>query len=79
MSGKAVINLFVPSSTPDVLLQCRFFVPPGPGLPPCQGKRVTDLAELGEEYKTAVKALGVRKLVTAAHPWGRLGGNQDFP
>lgn len=37
------------------------------------------LAELGPGWRDAVQKLGIRKVVTAAHPWARLGGNMMFP
>lgn len=63
------VNLLLPSATAGVSLECRLFLPAALAQP----------SSSPEELKPAVRALGLRRLVTAAHPWGRLGGNQDFP
>lgn len=67
-STMRALNLLLPSATAGVSLECRLYLP-----------SAVPSSSSPEELKPAVRALGLKKLVTAAHPWGRLGGNQDFP
>lgn len=76
---RGVLNLLLPSATAGVSLECRLFLPsPLPAAAQPADRSPPSPAAL-DALKAHVRALGVRKLVTAAHPWGRLGGNQDFP
>lgn len=77
------LHVLLPSSTPSILLEARIYLP----------RMATSTALAGalsmnsdsepiawEEVDIdAVRALRLDKVVTAAHPWGRLGGNMLFP
>jgi hypothetical protein len=77
------IHTLLPSSSPGVSLECRIYLPPS--------ATTTSLAPIlameGDSEPTpfegidraAVRALGIDRIVTAAHPWARLGGNMLFP
>lgn len=77
------LHVLLPSSTPAVLLEARIYLP--------RISTTTSLASIlsmnsdSEPIKweavdkEAVRALKLSKVVTAAHPWGRLGGNMLFP
>lgn len=81
------LHLLIPSSTPSTLLEARLYLPlaatSSPNLQALLStasnsvpQRLSDVPApcLGE-----LKALGVKRLVTAAHPWGKLGGNMLDP
>lgn len=87
------LHLLVPSSTPGVLLEARLYIahaspkqadenrPPSSSLPisTSSGSRPTRYNQLSSDVKQALSNLGIDRMVTAAHPWGRLGGNMLDP
>ncbi|KAK4688645.1 hypothetical protein P7C73_g1445, partial [Tremellales sp. Uapishka_1] len=73
------VHLFLPSSTPAVLLEARLYLPltRDSSLPLSTTQHSTPSATL--DTSATVKRLGIKRLVTASHPWGRLGGNMLDP
>nr|ODN99656.1 hypothetical protein L204_02089 [Cryptococcus depauperatus CBS 7855] len=83
------IHLFLPSSDPTIQLEARLYLP----LPihaPLALPITTNIHDpytnpplhydkMGQEVTNTIKGLGVERLVVAAHPWGRLGGNMLDP
>ncbi|ODO03396.1 hypothetical protein L198_02243 [Cryptococcus wingfieldii CBS 7118] len=83
------IHLFLPSSDASISLEARLYLPltANRTQPPLT---LTDklssftsnpvrLDELSIETVGSIRGLGVERLVVAAHPWGRMGGNMLDP
>ncbi|WVQ78046.1 hypothetical protein IAT38_000127 [Cryptococcus sp. DSM 104549] len=82
------IHLFLPSSDASISLEARLYLPippEGSAALPLTTEHASytqsplQLNELGSAALPALEALGVERLVVAAHPWGRLGGNMLDP
>lgn len=75
------LHLLVPSSTAGITLEARIYLSPNPLLPlvTSANSEPTRLEDLTASQRAALGDLGVDKVVTVAHPWGRLGGNMLFP
>ncbi|BEI91306.1 uncharacterized protein CcaverHIS019_0401260 [Cutaneotrichosporon cavernicola] len=77
------IHTFLPSSSPDISLECRIYLPSavtstslGPSLSMEADSEPIPLERID---KAALRDWGINRLITAAHPWARLGGNMLFP
>lgn len=75
------LHLLIPSSLGDALLEARLYLPRDAGLATVTTSRSepTPLTDLSQSQRAGLRALRIRRVVTAAHPWGRLGGNMLFP
>ncbi|KAL1405511.1 hypothetical protein Q8F55_009148 [Vanrija albida] len=85
MALRPHLHLLVPSSTASVALEARLYLPPAlvptvgafAALSESAGSRPTPIAELAAGARAALSE--AQRLVVAAHPWAKLGGNQLFP
>ncbi|UOH81518.1 mitochondrial intermediate peptidase 2 [Cryptococcus neoformans] len=80
------IHCFLPSSSPHINLEARLYLPltDNHAIP-----LTTQLAtytsppvyydKLDVETVGAIREMGIERLITAAHPWGRMGGNMLDP
>ncbi|CAK9786942.1 hypothetical protein CC85DRAFT_302943 [Cutaneotrichosporon oleaginosum] len=77
------IHTLLPSSTPNIALECRIYLPSSaagtPLAPSLSMEGDSSPIPLERIDRGALKSLGIDRLVTAAHPWARLGGNMLFP
>lgn len=83
------LHILIPASTAGVHLEARLYLPSSAhaalaaaGTPlstAASGSDPTPLADLPEPARSAVTQLALARVVTAAHPWARLGGNMLFP
>jgi hypothetical protein len=77
------IHLLIPSGASN-LIETRLYLPAAATsttdfITTSSQSTPRSLAELGQSGRDAVRNLGITKVVTAAHPWARLGGNMMFP
>ncbi|TXT07120.1 hypothetical protein VHUM_03290 [Vanrija humicola] len=85
MALRPHLHLLVPSSTAAVSLEARVYLPPAlvptvgafAAVSTSTGSRPTPIGELPSGAREALGA--ATRLVTAAHPWAKLGGNMLFP
>lgn len=85
MALRPHLHLLVPSSTPSVALETRIYLPQSlvstmgafAPLSTSTGSRPTPIADLPGGARKALS--DVTRVVTAAHPWAKLGGNMLFP
>lgn len=80
------LHLLVPSATPGILLEARLYLGVNPAeqdgqLPLSTSSNITPIRhdQLSADAIQALQALGIKRLVMAAHPWGKLGGNMLDP
>jgi hypothetical protein len=77
------LHLLIPGAE-GVLIEARIYLPRSEalrGLPlnNSESSTPTPLTSLAAPARAALTRLGIRRVVTAAHPYARLGGNMMFP
>lgn len=83
------LHLLLPSSTPSIALEARIYLPSSPNdssttaltllLNTAIRSHPIPLNQLTSGQKDELSGWGIGRIVTAAHPWGKLGGNQLDP
>ncbi|KAL7422308.1 hypothetical protein Q5752_002954 [Cryptotrichosporon argae] len=75
------LHLLIPSADPSIQLEARLYLPAAPGLPLATSASSSPTPHDAIEPTTrdALRAAGVTRLVTAAHPWALLGGSMLVP
>lgn len=82
------LHVLIPSSTPSILLEARLYLPYSPldGLSDLSplirnslNSKPVHHEELAQLILSQICQIGVERLITASHPWGRMGGNMLDP
>jgi hypothetical protein len=80
------LHVLIPSSTPSINLEARLYLRPpisaGPSrlrLSRSYDSTPRPLEDLTADERDEISRWGCEALITAAHPWGRLGGNMLDP
>lgn len=86
MSLHPHLHLLIPSSSSDINLEARIYLPSRLRVQNAEERAlplVTSIqstpVELSEAAKSKLRDVGITMLVTAAHPWQKLGGNMLDP
>lgn len=79
------LHVLLPSATQGISLEARVYLPRAAA----DGKIASIISMEGSSdpsplsmlsaARAEIEQLKITKVVTAAHPWGRLGGNMMFP
>ena len=84
------LHLLVPVTDHDIQLEVRLYLPKFPTDPSASGISAlpfqtsafslpTPYIQLDQQQRDSLQEWGIDRLITASHPWARLGGNMLTP